>query len=143
MRKSLILFFSLIFLTLSANAWFWNKKGEVLLFLTPYNPKAKIINEEKLETHDVFKIGQRIYFLVYTQDGFKSNYIKYQIIKQENNAHIGGYSRIRNVIKRVSDKNYYIDYFTLSESGKYAIQIFDIENLHHWITYAHFLVENE
>ena len=143
MRRSLILFFSLIFLTLSANAWFWNKKGEVLLFLTPYSPKAKIINEEKLETHDVFKIGQRIYFLVYTQDGFKSNYIKYQIIKQENNAHIGGYSRIRNVIKRVSDKNYYIDYFTLSESGKYAIQIFDIENLHHWITYAHFLVENE
>lgn len=143
MKKIVLFFISFVLLTLSANAWFWNKKGEVLLYLTPYNPTQKIANEEKLETHDIFKLGQRIYFLIYTQDGFKSDYIKYQIIKQDDKAHVGGFSRIRNITKRIKHKHYYIDYFTLSEPGKYAIQIFDIENLHHWISYAHFLVVNE
>jgi hypothetical protein len=49
--------------------------------------------------------------VVYNPQGFKSDYIKYQVFKQDDKAHIGGYSRIRNITKKLNNKNYYIDYF--------------------------------
>lgn len=143
MKKLIFLFFLSFFFMASANAFFWNKKPEPSLFFTSTDPRIAINYDEKIENHSVFKIGQRIYFLVYNPQGFKSDYIKYQVIKQDDNAHIGGFSRIRNIVKRVSDKNYYIDYIVLSEAGKYALQIFDIENLHQWIIYGHFRVVEE
>ena len=137
-KKILIIFFVLLFLNSTCFAFWFNKKQKPILVLSSVDPRAKIEAEEKIPNHSVFKIGQRIYFLVYTQDGFKSDYIKYQIVKQDDNAHVGGYSRVRNVTRKVTDKNYYIDYFVLSEAGKYALQIFDIENLHQWIAFGHF-----
>ncbi len=124
-------------------AFFWSKKEKPTLFLSTNDPRLTIQHNQKLANQDVFKIGDRIYFLVYTPDGFKSDYIKYQVFKQDDNAHLGGYTRIRNITRRVYDKNYYVDYFILTEAGKYGLQIFDIENLHHWIAFGHFLVVNE
>ena len=54
-----------------------------------------------IKSFDVFGINKRIYFLIYTPEGFKSDYIKYQIVKQDDNAHVGGYSRVRNITRRV------------------------------------------
>lgn len=142
-KKIFIALFLAIALIKPASAWFWDKKGDVFLYLTPFNPQITINNGEKLTTYDIFKVNSRIYFLVYSEDGFKSDYIKYQIIKQDDKVENGGYSRIRNITKRVSNKNFYIDYFVLPEAGKYALQIFDIENVHHWLVFAHFLVVND
>lgn len=130
----------LILLFAPSYAFFWNKKEKPSLFLSSKDPKATISYDEKINNEDVFNVGQKIYFLIYTPFGFKSDYIKYQIFKQDDNANVGGYSRIRNVTRKVDNKNFYIDYFVLSEKGKYGLQIFDIENLHHWIAFAHFLV---
>ena len=135
----------LIFFTLSSSsfAFFGKKKAKPILLLSSTNPQVNKISNKPLENSSVFKKNERIYFLVYTEQGFKSNYIKYQIIKQDDKAHIGGYSRIRNVTTRVKDKNTYVDYFVLKESGKYIIQIFDIENLQHWIALGEFRVQDE
>lgn len=142
MKKILVLL--LIFsITSPVFAFFWDKKEKPSLFLSSKDPRISVEYDNKLQNEDVFKLGDRIYFLIYTPEGFKSNYIKYQIIKQDDKAHIGGYSRIRNITKRVNNKNYYTDYFVLSETGKYILQIFDITNLHHWIAIGRFMVTNE
>ena len=142
MRKFLVFLFLIVFIN-PVFAFFWNKKEKPSLFLSNKDPRQTIEYDEKIDNQDVFKVGDRIYFLVYTPDGFKSDYIKYQVFKQDDNAHLGGYSRVRNITKRVYDKNYYVDYFVIAEAGKYGLQIFDIENLHHWIAFGHFLVVNE
>lgn len=140
MKKILILLLS-FFLVNPSYAWFWDKKKDSCdLFVMPMDPRDEIMSERKLENYDVFQKNSRIYFLIYNPKGFKSDYIKYQLVKQDDKAHIGGYSRVRNKTKRVQDKNYYIDYFVLSETGKYILQIFDIENLHHWLAITRFLV---
>ena len=123
--------------------FFWKKKEKPSLFLSNVDFRQAISLEEALPNYSIFKKLDRIYFLVYVPEGFKSDYIKYQIIKQDDKAHVGGFTRIRNKTCRVNDKHYYIDYFVIQEAGKYVLQIFDIENLHHWITYGHFRVVDE
>ncbi|MBR3605810.1 MAG: hypothetical protein IKL52_07260 [Candidatus Gastranaerophilales bacterium] len=141
-KKSLIIVFAILLIP-SSFAFFWKKKEPCSLFLTSNDPRITINADETLKNEDVFKIGSRVYFLIYNPQGFKSDYIKYQIVKQDDNAHVGGYSRIRNITRRVNDKNYYVDYFVLNETGKYIIQVFDIENLHHWLVLGRFLVKDE
>ncbi len=103
----------------------------------------KSIDFVKFQNEFYFKTNSKIYFFVYNPSGFKSDYIKYQIIKQNDNAYSGGFSRIRNVTVRIKDKNFYKDYFMLTLAGRYYIQIFDIENLQQWITIGSFGVFND
>ena len=141
-KKYLIIILSILLIP-SSFAFFWKKKEQPSLFLSSKDPRITISTDDALKNEDIFQIGKRIYFLIYTPDGFKSDYIKYQIVKQDDKAHVGGYTRMRNITRRVDNKNYYVDYFVLSESGKYIIQVFDIENLHHWLAIGRFLVEDE
>lgn len=141
-KKYLIIILAILLIP-SSFAFFWKKKEQPSLFLTSVDPRVTIGADEVLKNEDVFKLGSRIYFLIYTPEGFKSDYIRYQIVKQDDKAHVGGFTRIRNITRRVNDKNYYVDYFVLSEAGKYIIQVFDIENLHHWIALGRFLVKDE
>ncbi len=134
----------LVILTLfQANAFIFKKKEKPVLILSAKNPLVTENFDEKIAENSVFKINSRIYFLVYLPDGFKSNYIRYQIVKQDDNAHEGGYSRVRAKNVRIKDKHTYSDYFTLSQTGKYYIQIFDIENLHQWRAFGGFRVVEE
>ena len=141
--KKLIIVFLLFLLCVPSYAFLWKKKEKSTLILTSYDPRASIEYDKKLINQDVFKVNKRIYFLIYVPDGFKSDYIKYQIVKQNDNAHVGGYNRVRNITRRVNDKNYYVDYFVLPEAGKYALQVFDITNLHHWLALGQFMVVND
>ena len=142
-KKISLILLLMAFLTMPTYALFFKKKQKPVLIFSPTDPRIEASKDERIVNHDVFRVGDRIYFLIYTPEGFKSDYIKYQVIKQDDKAHVGGYSRIRNVDCKVKDKNYYVDYIVLSEAGKYALQIFDIENIHHWIAFGHFLVVNE
>ena len=69
--------------------------------------------------------------------------INEQIVQQNNNAHVGGFTRVRNITARVKNKNYFQDYFQISMPGKYYLQVFDIENLQQWITMGEFRVIND
>ncbi len=137
MKKLLLVF--LMFSFLICPCFAWGKKPKALLYFAKTEDllEKSIFDDKKT---GIFKIGEKIYFLAYTPLGFKSDYIKYQVVKQDDNAHVGGYSRIRNVTCRVKNKNYYSDYFILYEAGKYYLQIFDIENLNQWIVIGEFRV---
>ena len=119
---------------------FGRKKAKPTLYLA--NSEIGLINSQNGKENFpwVFRKDEKIYFQILNPKGFKSDYIKYQIIKQDDNAHIGGYTRIRNITVKVKNKNNYEDYFVLSEKGKYYIQIFDIENLQQWLAIGSFLV---
>ncbi len=145
MRKIALLIILIVFLlSLDGSfAFFSSKKQQPVIFLTPYNPEVVQNYDSVLSTHNIFKINSRIYFSIYNKKGFSSNYIKYQIVKQDDNAHIGGYSRVRNSVKKLSNKNYYSDYFVLSQTGKYYIQIFDITNLNQWVAINEFRVVDD
>lgn len=135
MRKILLII--LVFLLMSPTfAFSFKKKEKPKLLITSCDPSV----EQDIQPVDVFEVGQRIYFMIYIQEGFKSDYIKYQIVKQDDNAHMGGYTRMRNITRRVRNKNYYSDYFTLSQAGKYYLQVFDIQNLHQWLAIGAFRV---
>ena len=141
MRK---IFLTLLILTsLSAFGFGFKKKEEVVVVLTSKNPAEISSIDEKIVPQYVFKTNSRIYFMVSNPNGFKSDYIKYQVVKQNANIDVGGYNRVRNITARVRSKNYFSSYFTLSESGKYIIQIFDIENLQQWLVNLAFQVIDE
>lgn len=143
MKKYLIILLGICLIQSACYAFGFKKKQKPVLFLSPISPQIELEKSGTIKSFDVFKKDNKIYFLIYTPFGFKSDYIKYQIVKQDDNAHVGGYSRVRNITRRVNDKNTYIDYFVLSESGKYYLQIFDITNLHQWIAIASFKVIDE
>ncbi len=138
--KNFFLIF-LIFFSLVLNPALAKKTNPVLI-LSLNNP-SELRENEIIRESDVFKVNEKIYFSIFNPEGFKSNYIKYQIIKQDDNAHIQGFTRIRNITKRIKDKNFYSDYFIISQSGKYYIQIFDITNLHQWLAIGAFRVVEE
>ena len=144
MKKLLLILFLILFIFVPiANAKWFKKDEKPQLYLTSYDPRISRGYDDKIEPINVFRVGDRIYFSVYTKKGFSSDYIKYQIVKQDDNAHIGGYSRVTNKIVKVSDKNSYIDYVVVNSAGKYFIQIFDIENLQQWIAMGAFAVLDE
>ena len=136
-----ILFFILVF-TPFVYAGLFKKETKPELYLTSYDPRIAS-DYSKNKPINVFKKGDRIYFSITVEKGFKSDFIKYQIIKQDDNAHTGGYSRFMNKTVRVSNKNNYVDYFVINTKGKYFLQIFDITNLHQWIAMGAFAVLDE
>ncbi len=145
MKKTFLLifiFFGILCFINPVYSFSFKKKEKPYIVLS----SADLNREENLKKatlNSVFRINERIYFYVYTPDGFKSDYIKYQIVKQDDNAHVQGFTRIRNITKRVKNKNKFVDYVVLSQKGKYFIQVFDIENLHQWIAIAGFLVVDD
>lgn len=89
---------------------------------------------------NVFNLNQRIFFNIHMPDGFKSDYVKYQVIKQADEAHLGGFTKIITVTKRLNNKNDFSDYFVLSKCGKYFLQVFDIVDLNKWLSIVEFRV---
>lgn len=140
--KLTYLLLTFIFLNSAVFAWGF-KKNKPVLIMSPTDPTVSVSYDEQLYNYEVFKPNTRIYFYIYNPKGFKSNFVKYQIVKQDDKAHVGGYSRIRNITKRLNNKKEFSDYFTLSEKGKYYLQIFDITNLHQWVAITSFGVVDE
>lgn len=135
MKKILLIIFIFLFIN-PCFAFSFKKKEEPQLLITADDPSV----EKEIQPCSVFKVDDKIFFIISTKDGFKSDYIKYQIVKQDDNAYVGGFTRVRNITRRVRNKNFYYDYFTLSQAGKYYLQVFDIQNLHQWLAIGAFRV---
>ena len=73
----------ILFLLVSGICFAWGKKQKPLLY---FGNSLEEIEKSILNSSDknnVFLTGNKIFFLVYTPFGFKSDYIKYQIVKQD------------------------------------------------------------
>ena len=136
MKKILLIL--IIFCLTIYPAFAWGKKNKAVLTLADSYESA--INKE---SKFIFKTNSRIYFSISNPKGFTSDYIKYQIIKQEDNAHVGGFTRVKNETVRIKNKNNYTDYFLITQKGKYFIQIFNITNLQQWVAIQGFQVVEE
>ncbi len=138
MKKLLSLVF--IFFLLASPCFAFKKKPKAVLYMG--NSVSDLISSASGNENFpwTFKTNERIYFQIVNPKGFKSDFIRYQIVKQDDNAHVGGYSRIRNLTVKVKSRYDYTDYFVLSQKGKYYIQVFDIENLQQWLAIGSFLV---
>ena len=85
-KKISLILLLMAFLTMPTYAWFFKKKQKPVLIFSPTDPRIEASKDEPIVNHDVFRVGDRIYFLIYTPEGFKSDYIKYQVIKQDDKA---------------------------------------------------------
>ena len=62
-KKYLIIVFAILLMP-SSFAFFWKKQEPPSLFLTSTDPRATIGLDETLKSEDVFRVGNRIYFLI-------------------------------------------------------------------------------
>ena len=143
MKKISIFLFLILFLganCLVFGAFSKKEKASIVFSSVPVEEMGEFGFEHQ---DSVFKLNSRIYFCVQNPKGFESDYIRYQLVKQDDNAHIGGLTRVRNIVKRINSKNSYCDYLYLTQKGKYYLQVFDITNLHQWLAIGKFLVVDE
>lgn len=140
MKKLISILIISFFIMLPA---FAKKKEKPVLTFSPLPPGIEQKTEFPIETYDVFKINSKIYFSIYNPKGFKTDFIRYQIVKQDDAVEQLGFSRIRNITVRLKDKYYFSDYFVLTQTGKYFLQIFDSVNLHQWVAIGAFRVVEE
>ena len=143
MKKLISVLFLILILCLSPAFAFKKKKARTSLILSKVNPLFYDSYDTKIQEDRYFQKGKPVYFLIQNPSGFKSDYLKFQIIKHDDNAHIGGYSRIKNQTVRIKNKGYYCDYFVLHEKGKYYLQIFDITDTNHWLNMEGFMIIDE
>lgn len=93
----------------------------ILLKSEPFNSENYLVYEHR------FHKFQRIYYAIFVKDGFKDNALKIEIIKKNTKAPSLGYSYTYGADVRIDKtKKYFTDYVTLSESGLYIMQIFEL-----------------
>ena len=124
----------------------------VSVFLTGCHSKEKnlgilfnsepITKENFLQSSRNFEAGKKIYYLFYTRDKIKAEFIRVQLFKTGDNISVGGYSVLWAVDKRVMKQNqyYYTDSFTVYQPGRYVLQIFDVNNIAKPLTWNFFYV---
>ena len=90
-----------------------------------------ITKDNLLHATRTLEAGKRIYYLFYTPEKIKAEFIRIQVFKVGDNVPVGGYSIVFTQDKRVMKQNmyYYYDNFTLYQPGKYVMQVFDVNDI--------------
>ena len=113
--------------------------------------KAKsviLFNKEPINTTTIqastnlFELGDTTHYVLYVPKGFKSPYLRMQIVKKDTKTMNWGYSinRAQN-IKIDTSKNYYIDSVKMSQPGFYIVSFYYLNDLVHPISRANFTVK--
>ena len=99
------------------------ERGLILFNVQP------ITRENALQDQKVFNEGQRVYYLFIAPKKMKNEFIRVQIFKMTDKAPWGGNEVVRTKDYRLmKDERYYqTNYFTLSEKGRYVMQVFSHE----------------
>lgn len=134
MRKVIIICFLLLLVTGCSSI----KNGSVIIFND--EPFSKD-NFNQVKTN--FYAGQKIYYLFASPKKFKAPYIRVQVSSVVDRVHTLFYKPTwSNDYKLMKDEvYYYTDYFVIHSKGKYLIQIFRMDDLHHPLCYAFFTVD--
>lgn len=121
--KKLILFFTAMFLMLSACGCTGDKAA--ILFNT-----NKITSENVLDYSSVFQPNQRIYYLILIPKKIKTETIEIQVIKKDNKYERLGYKLYWSYSARLKDDQmyYYDDYVVISEPGAYVMKVYSKDN---------------
>jgi len=123
---SKIKFVFLIFLLLSAamlTGGCTKDKPLVLFSSTPFS------KEKGYTPQNVYKRGDRIYYLLYNPKEFKTRLLKVQVFRKDPDADdMWGYEYLYNKTAELNDKKFYTDYFIINKAGYYIVRIFEFTN---------------
>lgn len=90
---------------------------------------APFSKETGYKPQNTFKKGEKIYYLLYNPDEFKTRLIKVQAFRKDANAdEFWGYEYLYNKTVELQDKRLYADYFIMNKTGFYIFQIFEYTN---------------
>ncbi|MEI8388477.1 MAG: hypothetical protein WCG23_01200 [bacterium] len=137
MRKFLFLIFFIPIILLSAC-----NKEDVAIFLN--DSPISLSDLESLQEKPVFKVRQKIYFLLLSKQAIESPVLRLQTIKLDNKydyplPQIEIPYAVE--IERGPNPHAVTDYFILHQDGTYFIRIFSLKNLAKPIAEAEFIVE--
>ena len=89
----------------------------------------KPIIGENFENKTMLKAGERVYFGIFTKNGFKDDVIQYQLIKKTDKTQAGGLKIAYSKRAEIKHEHYFTDYVIPQEPGVYYIQAFELRNL--------------
>ena len=101
------------------------------------------INENNiLHSTRTLEVGKRIYYLFYSPEKIKAEFIRIQVFKAEEKVPLGGYHILFTEDKRVMKQNmyYYYGNFTVHQPGRYVMQVFDVMDITKPLAWNYFYV---
>lgn len=117
-----LLFVSIIFVC----GWgFRCRKRDALLLFN----SQPITNQTINNAGRYFKAGEKVYYILINEEGFKDNYIRVQIVKKEEKINHWGYKVYWSKDFEIdSSLKYFKSYFVIDEPGYYFMQIFSFDD---------------
>lgn len=99
------------------------EKSAILFSTTPFS------KDYGYTPQNTFKKGERIHYLLYKPDEFKTRLIKVQVFRKDADAdEFWGYEYLYNKTVELQNKKLYTDYFIINKTGYYIFQIFEFTN---------------
>jgi len=102
------------------------------------------INQDTISSAtNMFKAGDKIYYMIYTPKGFQDDCIRIQLIKQDDKVPIGGYTVMytQDVDVPLNATTYSND-ITIPGKGIYIMQVAEMNNFRKALMYGSFRVED-
>ena len=76
-----------------------------------------------------FKAGEKVYYILLNDEGFKDDYIRVQIVKKEQKTNHWGYKVYWSKDYEIDTSlKYFKSYFVIDEPGYYFMQIFSFDD---------------
>ncbi len=98
-------------------------KPGILFSSTPFS------KELGYTPQNTFKKGDKVYYIAYNPDDFKTKLIKVQVFRKNDDAdEFFGYEYLYNKTVELKDKKFHTDYFVINKKGFYIFQIFEYTN---------------
>lgn len=101
-----------------------DKETSAILFsATPFS------KEFGYTPQNTYKKGEKIYYLLYNPNEFKTRLLKVQVFRKESEkSEFWGYEYLYDKTIELTDKKLYTDYFIINKTGYYIFQIFEYTN---------------
>lgn len=130
------LLFIILFCIITLTTGCGNKDGVIIFNDEPFSRD----NFTQVKTN--FKAGTRIYYLFATKKDLTSPYIRVQVSSVVDKTSHFFYKPYWSAdYKLMKDEvNYYTNYVVINSRGKFLMQIFKEEDLHHPLVFAFFTV---
>ncbi len=131
LKLIIVLFFAIIFLSGCAY-----DRGLILFNNQP------ITRENALYDKKTFLPETRIYYLFIAPKKMSNDFIRVQIFKMTDKAHLGGYEVVRTKDYRLmqDERYYHSNYFVLYEKGRYVMQVFSHDDFKNPLAVNYFYV---
>ena len=90
-----------------------------------------------------FKAGEKVYYILLNDEGFKDDYIRVQIVKKEQKTNHWGYKVYWSKDYEIDTSlKYFKSYFVIDEPGYYFMQIFSFDDFDWPIIRNDFWIKN-